>query len=83
VRCGRYVSAGTAVERGSIDHDAFGVGIDVHACIDQAEASELRWWGRVGKERAVVCYCLCRDRGLCVDWHWKEPSDDEDGGDGS
>ena len=38
----RYVVTRAAVDRGSVDHDAFGVGVEVHARINQAEAPELR-----------------------------------------
>ena len=58
---GRHIFPGAAVERGSFDHDAFRVRVEIHTRINQAQSGELRWRGSIGKERAVVGDCLGGD----------------------
>jgi hypothetical protein len=58
VQRGGHVFPRAAVERGSFDHDAFRIPVEIHTRINQAKAGRLRWWRGVGKKSAVIRDCL-------------------------
>ena len=62
----RDVVAGAAVDRGSVNNDAFGIGIEVDPCIYEAEPRRLGRSGYGGQERSVVRYGLGRGDGLSL-----------------